>query len=289
MVFPSFLAGRPAARGPQPFRERAATDVEHGGRQNERTAATGRAASRSQSSSGMLDDRRRRSARGTPGEQPHQDPKKRLHERPRASPSRFSATAAVCFSRCVSSRQRAPAAGGQRVIPARSPGCASSCSASLSATSPAPTSRAITRYSEPARGRSAPPTRRRRARRSHSRAGSAASASSTWYSSRLMANTHTEYIRVELPDDAAGDSEARRRHLQRRRVLLRRSESHLRQSRGSWTRWKRPLSASRTSSVIHRVEASIVVRKWKPPQTRAFAVSSLMSASEASLRVGTTG
>jgi len=58
---------------------------------------------------------------------------------------------------------------------------------------------------------------------------------------------------------------------------------HLRQSRGSsWrTRSKWPLRASRTSSVIHRVEASIVVRKWRPPQTRAFAVSSMMSAREA--------
>jgi hypothetical protein len=50
---------------------------------------------------------------------------------------------------------------------------------------------------------------------------------------------------------------------------------HLRQLRGSsWrTRLKWPLRASRTSSVIQRAEASIVVRKWRPPQTRAFAVS----------------
>ena len=44
---------------------------------------------------------------------------KRLHERPRASPSRFSATAAVRFSRCVSSASARRPRGGQRVVPAR--------------------------------------------------------------------------------------------------------------------------------------------------------------------------
>src|SRR4029450_4388944 len=86
--------------GPQPFRERALTEVEHGG--GEGAPGRHRAAPlvALPVEERMLDDRVAKMCAKRIWEQPHQHPEKCLHERPRASPSRFSATAAVRFSRC---------------------------------------------------------------------------------------------------------------------------------------------------------------------------------------------
>ena len=99
----SLWSGNIGPGGPQSFGERALAEVEEGGCERARGGHDAAPPVALPVEERVLNHGVAEAVAEGRGEEARQRPEQRLHERPRASPSRFSATAAVRFNRCVSS------------------------------------------------------------------------------------------------------------------------------------------------------------------------------------------